>query len=80
VPESRPLGFLLDDHDSVVAALARLSKLTPREHLVLELVARGLMNRQIAVELGATEKTIKVQLAQERELGALTTARVTCGR
>jgi|SRR5580704_14383003 FixJ family two-component response regulator len=38
----------------------RLATLTPREREVLELVATGRLNKQIAVELGAAEKTIKV--------------------
>lgn len=38
----------------------RLATLTPRERQVLELVATGKLNKQIAVELGAAEKTIKV--------------------
>jgi FixJ family two-component response regulator len=37
----------------------RLSKLTPRERQVFELVVRGKMNKQIAHQLGATERTIK---------------------
>ncbi len=37
----------------------RLMKLTPREHEVLNLVIRGKMNKQIAYELGASERTIK---------------------
>ena len=39
---------------------ARLARLTRREREVCELVARGLLNKQIAYELGASEKTIKV--------------------
>ena len=39
---------------------ARLTALTPREREVLELVVAGKMNKQIAAELGAAEKTIKV--------------------
>ncbi len=38
----------------------RLSRLTPREREVLEWVITGMLNKQIAWELGASEKTIKV--------------------
>src|ERR1043166_1278273 len=38
----------------------RLETLTPRERQVFALVAAGLLNKQIAGELGATEMTIKV--------------------
>jgi len=38
----------------------RLASLTPRELQVLDLVTTGLLNKQIAAELGAAEKTIKV--------------------
>jgi FixJ family two-component response regulator len=40
-------------------ARARLARLTPRERQVCDLVATGLLNKQIAAELGAAEKTIK---------------------
>ncbi len=40
-------------------ARARLGRLTPRERQVCDLVATGLLNKQIAGELGAAEKTIK---------------------
>jgi DNA-binding NarL/FixJ family response regulator len=36
--------------------------LTPREEEVLALVGRGLANKQIAVELGISEKTVKAHL------------------
>jgi FixJ family two-component response regulator len=38
----------------------RLARLTRRERQVCELVARGLLNKQIAYELGTSEKTVKV--------------------
>jgi FixJ family two-component response regulator len=38
----------------------RLDSLTRREREVLELVVTGMLNKQIAAELGAAEKTIKV--------------------
>jgi FixJ family two-component response regulator len=37
-----------------------VERLTPREHEVMELVIAGKLNKQIAAELGASEKTIKV--------------------
>lgn len=39
---------------------SRLSALTSREREVLELIVVGKLNKQIAAELGAAEKTIKV--------------------
>ena len=43
-----------------LVAVERLARLTKREREVCELVARGLPNKQIAFELGTSEKTIKV--------------------
>ncbi len=40
-------------------ALERLARLTPRERQVCDLVATGMLNKKIAAELGAAEKTIK---------------------
>jgi FixJ family two-component response regulator len=42
----------------------RLALLTPREREVLPLVAGGLLNKQIADQLGASEKTIKIHRSQ----------------
>ncbi len=40
----------------------RLSVLTPRERAISELVARGLRNRDVGIELGVTEGTVKLTL------------------
>jgi RNA polymerase sigma factor (sigma-70 family) len=49
----------------------RLASLTPRERQVLTLVVAGLLNKQIAGELGATEMTIKVHRGRVmRKMGA----------
>jgi FixJ family two-component response regulator len=42
----------------------RLQTLTPREQQVFQLVAGGWLNKQIAAELGTSEKTIKVHRGQ----------------
>lgn len=41
-------------------ALQRYKALTPREREVMELVTRGLMNKQVAGELGLSEITVKL--------------------
>ncbi len=46
---------------------ARLDTLTPRERQVFDLVIKGLLNKQIAAELGASEQTIKVHRARVME-------------
>jgi len=43
---------------------ARLETLTPREREVFDLVASGMLNKQVAFDLGITEKTIKVHRAR----------------
>jgi FixJ family two-component response regulator len=49
------------DADRVVANLqALLETLTPREREILALVSSGLMNKQIAAELGLAEITVKI--------------------
>jgi FixJ family two-component response regulator len=49
----------------------RLELLTPRERQVLPLVISGLLNKQIAAEIGATEGTVKVHRSQLlRKMGA----------
>src|SRR2546427_5095474 len=41
--------------------LARYDSLTPREQQVMGLVIKGLLNKQIAAELGTAEITVKIQ-------------------
>jgi len=49
----------------IVADLRRRhEKLTPREHEVMTLVVQGLLNKQIAAELGTSEVTVKIQRGQ----------------
>jgi FixJ family two-component response regulator len=43
---------------------SRINTLTPREREVMTLVVRGLLNKQVASELGIVEKTIKVHRAR----------------
>jgi FixJ family two-component response regulator len=44
-------------------ARALIEKLTPREHEVMQLVATGLLNKQVGSELGMAEKTVKTHRA-----------------
>lgn len=43
---------------------AHFEELTPRERQVFQGVVAGFLNKQIAYQLGTTEKTVKVQRAQ----------------
>jgi FixJ family two-component response regulator len=45
----------------------RFEALTPRERAVFKLVVAGKLNKQIAVELGAAERTVKAHRAQVKE-------------
>jgi FixJ family two-component response regulator len=44
-------------------ARSLLDRLTPREYGVMQLVARGLLNKQVGGELGMAEKTVKTHRA-----------------
>jgi FixJ family two-component response regulator len=46
---------------------SRLEKLTPREYEVFSHVVSGKLNKQVAFDLGVTEKTIKVHRARVME-------------
>jgi FixJ family two-component response regulator len=44
-------------------ALGRIKRLTPREYQVMQLVATGMLNKQVGAELGMAEKTVKTHRA-----------------
>jgi FixJ family two-component response regulator len=46
-----------------------MARLTERERMVCELVAQGLLNKQVAGSLGTTENTVKVH--RTRAMGKL---------
>jgi len=46
------------------ALRARVATLTAREREVFELVVSGMLNKQVAADLGASEKTIKIHRAR----------------
>ncbi|MEI9974727.1 MAG: response regulator [Ignavibacteriota bacterium] len=50
--------------NDIQAAEGRFAELTPREREVAAMVARGMLNKQIAWQLGTSEKTIKVHRAR----------------
>jgi FixJ family two-component response regulator len=53
---------------------ARVASLTPRERQVFDLVVRGKANKQIALELGSTERTIKAhrhKVMEKMDVGSL---------
>src|SRR5437879_5262017 len=58
--------------EAEIAALReRFESLTPREREVLPLVVSGLLNKQIAAEIGTSETTVKVHRGQlMRKMGA----------
>ncbi|MCH8148861.1 MAG: sigma-70 family RNA polymerase sigma factor, partial [Planctomycetes bacterium] len=52
------------EREEVVSQIARL---TPREREVMDLIVEGLANKQIAVRLGISEKTVEVHRARARK-------------
>lgn len=62
----RPTGLPshLHDNDTRQQVKARLARLTPRQREVCALVARGLANKTIADQLGASVNTVKTHRAE----------------
>ena len=58
---------------------ARLRALTARESDVLALVVRGLLNKQIAGELGISEGTVKIHRGRAMVKMAWARSRSWCG-
>lgn len=57
------------------AAALRVAGLSPRQRQILALVAKGMLNKQIAYDLGISEKTVKMHRALMLErLGVSTSA------
>ena len=55
----RTIGLRVEVFESATALL-KCPRLTPREREVMSLVAAGLLNKQIAGELGLSEITVKI--------------------
>lgn len=55
------------ESDTNAALRARFATLTPREQEVMSLVVRGMLNKQIASDLGTVEQTIKVHRGRVME-------------
>jgi FixJ family two-component response regulator len=53
-----------DELAELTALRQRYQSLSPREHEVMKLVVAGLLNKQIAAELGTSEATVKAHRAQ----------------
>jgi FixJ family two-component response regulator len=49
-----------EEHAEILDVHARYQTLTPREREVMALVVSGLLNKQIASEIGASEATVKI--------------------
>lgn len=61
VPAGVDLGV---EHDAEISAIIRrMQSLTPQQTRVLSMLAEGLLNKQIAYELGVSEATIKAHVS-----------------
>ncbi len=55
------------DREEILELRDRVGRLTPREYEVFQLVVRGMLNKQIAVKLDISIKTVKVHRARVME-------------
>jgi FixJ family two-component response regulator len=60
-------GVMLGQRHRMDSVRSQIATLTPRERQVFELVVRGKINKQIAHELGTTERTVKAHRQQVME-------------
>jgi FixJ family two-component response regulator len=64
-----------DSEKAVAAPRERFATLTPRERDIMALLAKGLLNKQIAAQLGLSEITIKIHRGRlMKKIGAYTLA------
>jgi DNA-binding NarL/FixJ family response regulator len=69
VPDAALKAAPIADDERAIAA--RVRELTPQQFRVLQMLATGLLNKQIGYELGVSEATIKAHMsAILRKLGA----------
>lgn len=61
VPEGVDLDGEIDDEEADL--IARLQSLTPQQTRVLGMLGEGLLNKQIAYELGVSEATVKAHVS-----------------
>jgi FixJ family two-component response regulator len=54
-------------HAKMAELHGRYGALTPREREVMALIVSGLLNKQVAAELGTSESTVKVHRAPVRQ-------------
>lgn len=80
-----PPGIDLDDgeSDEEMELAARLMSLTPQQVRVLMMLSDGLLNKQIAYDLGVSEATVKAHVSailQKLGVGSRTQAVILAGR
>ena len=56
-------GLIGSDNTELDELIKRLGKLTPQQTRVLSMIGQGLLNKQIAYELGVSEATVKAHVS-----------------